>query len=69
MVLLSIVQREAMMVWSFLAEGFDLSGDAAVFVAILADARNPELRANVSAIVVPAWVSFSLTLQHERRIT
>jgi len=61
-VLLSIVQREAKMAWSLLGEGFDLSGDAAVFVAIQADAQNPELRANVSAIVVPAWVSFSLSV-------
>ena len=50
------------MAWSLLGEGFDLSGDAAVFVAIQADAQNPELRANVSAIVVPAWVSFSLSV-------
>ena len=61
-VLLSIVQREAKMAWSLLGEGFDLSGDAAVFVAIQADAQNPELRVNVSAIVVPAWVSFSLSV-------
>ena len=61
-VLLSIVQREAKMAWSLLGEGFDLSGDAAVFVAIQADAQNPELRANVSAIVMPAWVSFSLSV-------
>jgi hypothetical protein len=61
-VLLSIVQREAKMAWSLLGEGFDLSGDAAVFVAIQADAQDPVLRANVSAIVVPAWVSFSLSV-------
>ncbi len=60
--LLSIVQREAKMAWSFLGEGFDLSGDAAVFVAIQADAQDPVLRANVAAIVVPAWVSFSLSV-------
>ena len=60
--LLSIVQREAKMAWSFLGEGFDLSGDAAVFAAIQADAQDPVLRANVSAIVVPAWVSFSLSV-------
>ena len=35
-VLLSIVQREAKMAWSFLGEGFDLSGDAAVFAALIA---------------------------------
>ncbi len=50
------------MAWSLLGEGFDLSGDAAVFVAIQADAQNPELRVNLSAIVVPAWVSFSLSV-------
>jgi hypothetical protein len=61
-VLLSIVQREVAMAWSLLGEGFDLSGDAAVFVAIQADAQDPVLRANVSAIFVPAWVSFSLSV-------
>ncbi len=60
--LLSIVQREAKMAWSFLGEGFDLSGDAAVFAAIQADAQDPVLRANIAAIVVPAWVSFSLSV-------
>ncbi len=50
------------MAWSFLGEGFDLSGDAAVFAAIQADAQDPVLRANVAAIVVPAWVSFSLSV-------
>ena len=50
------------MAWSLLGEGFDLSGDAAVFAAIQADAQDPVLRANVSAIVVPAWISFSLSV-------
>jgi hypothetical protein len=61
-VLLSIVQREVKMVWSILGEGFDLAGDTAVFLAIKDDAQNPVLRASVSAIIIPAWISFSLSM-------
>ncbi len=61
-VLLSIVQREVKMACSILGEGFDLAGDTAVFLAIKDDAQNPVLRASVSAIIIPAWISFSLSM-------
>jgi hypothetical protein len=61
-VLLSIVQREVKMVWSMLGEGFDMAGDTAVFIAIKDDAQNPVLRATVSAIVIPVWISFCLSV-------
>ena len=61
-VLLSIVQREVKMVWSMLGEGFDMAGDTAVFLAIKDDAQNPVLRASVSAIIIPVWISFCLSV-------
>jgi hypothetical protein len=61
-VLLSIVQREVKMVWSMLGEGFDMAGDTAVFLANKDDAQNPVLRASVSAIIIPAWISFCLSV-------
>ena len=50
------------MVWSMLGEGFDMAGDTAVFIAIKDDAQNPVLRASVSAIVIPVWISFCLSV-------
>jgi len=61
-VLLSIVQREVKIVWSMLGEGFDMAGDTAVFLAIKDDAQNPVLRASVSAIIIPVWISFCLSV-------
>ena len=61
-VLLSIVQREVKMVWSMLGEGFDMAGDTAVFLAIKDDAQNPVLRSSVSAIIIPVWISFCLSV-------
>jgi hypothetical protein len=56
------VQREVKMACSFLGEGFDLAGDTAVFLAIKDDAQNPILQASVSAIIIPAWISFCLSV-------
>ncbi len=50
------------MACSFLGEGFDLAGDTAVFLAIKDDAQNPILQASVSAIIIPAWISFCLSV-------
>jgi hypothetical protein len=61
-VFVSVVQRDVRIGLSILGESFDMAGDTTVFLAIKDDAQNPVLRASVSAIIVPAWISFCVSV-------